>query len=244
MLMYAVTALACLAGAAFAGAVGVGGAMVSLPLMLFVMPPTTAVLMACSVGLWNVLLQSYAYRKDSRFDDVKWIILGTVPGAVIGVCFLKYAPPHILQLFLCGFILAFIAIRFMIGERTFAFVGSMRFDVTAGIVCGMVSSSVGMEGAVLSIYVMMKGWSPNRARGNMSLFLIFAVCCGTVSQLAAGLYSVEMIPLILCGIAGATLGIFLGVRLGRNINRAVFGRMLTGFLCLVVCILAYRCIIS
>lgn len=240
MMTLAVTALANLAGAAFAGAVGVGGAMVSIPLMLFVMPPTTAVLMGCSIGLWNVVLQSYAYRRDCSFSDVKWLIAGTLPGAAVGVCFLKYAPAQLLQLSLCGFILSFIALRFFLRGKKFAVVESARFDGVFGMLCGMVSASVGMEGSLLSIYVLMKGWSPDRARGNMSLFLIFAVLCGMLSQLAAGLYSLDMLPLMGTGIAGATAGMFLGVRIGKRINREMFGRILTGFLVLVACILIYR----
>ena len=242
MITLIVTALACFIGAAFAGAVGVGGAMISLPIMIFVMPSSTAVLICCAVGLWNVLLQSYAYRKDSSFSDIKWLALGTIPGVFIGVCILKYAPIKILQLIVCIFILIFIIIKLLIKNKNFKSCDSISFDVTAGLVCGIVAASVGMEGAILSIYVMLKNWSSNRMRGNMSLYLIVAVAWAIISQLLAGLYTIEIIPLICTGIAGSTAGVILGVKVGKRLNSAGLSKILLCFLCAIVIVLLYKAI--
>ena len=97
-----------------------------------------------------------------------------------------------------------------------------------------------MVGAPVGIYVLMKHWSPDRARGNMSLFYLFVCMASVLSQWCSGLYTVTLFKFSRAGIAGCFVGQVAGVRLGRRIDQKLFQRIVMVFLAVVTVILFVR----
>lgn len=227
-------------GGLVGGATGIGAIMVAMPLMTAVISPGEAVLVSCLTGLYATVHLSLSYRKAYRWADIRDLVIGAIPGTVLGTLTLKVASMQALQLMVCGMLVCFIALQFFRRAAAYKLPDSRLIGLLAGLVCGFVGGSVAMVGAPLGIYVLMKHWNPDRARGNMSVFYLFTSVVAVVSQAAAGLYTASLLPLVLASVAGCSVGQVLGVYLGRRIDQKLFQRIVLGFLALAAVILFVR----
>ena len=233
-------ALGWLFGGLVGGATGIGAIMVAMPLMTAVISPGDAVLVSCITGLYGTVHLSISYRKACSWADIRDLVIGAIPGSVLGALTLRVASMQALQLMVCAMLACFIVMQLFRRAATYRLPDSMLIGLGAGFVCGFVSGSVAMVGAPLGIYVLMKHWSPDRARGNMSVFYVFTTVASVLSQAFAGLYSASLLPLALAGVAGCCVGQIIGVRLGRRIDQQLFQRIVLAFLALAAVILFAR----
>ena len=224
---------------AASSAAGVGVVMLSTPVVSLFIPPAQAVLVACLVSSVWVFLQFASYRHSASFKEVLALGIGSLPGCACGALVLKTAPMALLELCVAAMIAIFLVLQ-AIPRRTTSLPASKGLDLGAGFVAGLTAASVGMDGPPLAIYSLIRGWSPDEARANMSAFFIFTTVGCIASQAAAGLYSMDIAPLIMAGILGALPGHKLGVYLGKHLSYVAFRRLLMGFLFCASCSLAYR----
>ena len=222
------------------GATAIGGVMLSMPLLMAVFTPVEAVLLSTVMGVFSVPQMAWLYHRYCTYRDVFCLALGCLPGCLLGAFILTVAPMRVLQLMICALLFCFIALQYLRRFASWRLPDSLSAGIVAGAVCGFVSASVAMAGAPLGIYVLLKHWDPDRARGNMSMFYVFTVGGSVLSQAGAGLYKPELLKLAIVGVAGNLLGQFLGYRLGKRVNHQVFRRIITGFLAVAACVLLWR----
>lgn len=229
-------------GGIVGGATGIGTIMVAMPLMTVALSPGDAVLVSCLTGLYGTVHLAFAYRKGCRWKDIRDLVIGAVPGCVLGALTLRIASMQTLQFMVCAMLACFIGMQFFRKTAACRLPDSVLTGLLAGLVCGFVSGSVAMVGAPLGIYVLLKHWSPDRARGNMSMFYLFTCLASVISQAAAGLYTVTLFQISLAGMAGCAVGQVMGVRLGRRIDQILFQRIVLVFLAVAAVILFVRAV--
>lgn len=227
-------------GGIVGGTAGIGAVMVAMPLLTLVLPSSEAVLVSCLVGVYGTIHLSLSYRKSCRWKEIRDLGIGSIPGCIVGGLVLKVAPMQVLQLMVCAILACFILMQCFRRFATYRLPESSWIGLLAGFSCGFVSGSVAMAGAPLGIYVLMKHWEPDRARGNMSVFYLFTSFGAVAVQAAAGLYTPPVLQMALAGSAGCALGTALGVKLGRRINLNLFRKLVLLFLAASTVILFVR----
>jgi len=235
-------ALGWIIGGTVGGATGIGAIMVAMPLLTTVLSPGDAVLVSCVVGLYGSIHLSFSYRKSCSWKDIRDLAIGSVPGCLLGVFVLQAASIQVLQLMVCFMLTCFVLMQLFRRAAAFILPESAAIGIGAGVICGFVSASVAMMGAPLGIYVLMKHWSPDRARGNMSVFYAFTSIGTVVLQAVSGLYSPSLLKIALIGMAGCAAGQIIGVRLGRHIDQQLFHRLVLIFLAVSAVILFFRAV--
>ena len=239
---YLVIAFAWVIGGFIGGATGIGGIMVAMPIMTMVLTPSEAVLISCLTGLFGTMHLSYAYRKFCSWKDIRELVLGGIPGCVLGALVLRVASMQLLQLMVCAMLVCFLSMQFFRKTASWRLTESTITGLIAGVICGFVSGSVAMVGAPLGIYVLLKHWSPDRARGNMSVFYAFTGVASVISQAAAGLYTPPLFPMALAGVIGCAIGQVAGVKIGRRINQQLFYKIVLVFLSVAAIMLFVRAV--
>ena len=229
-------------GGIVGGATGIGTIMIAMPLVTVVLSPSDAVLVGCLTGLPGTLHLVYSYRKACRWSDTRALVLGVVPGCILGVMVLRVASMQFLQLMVCAILACFIGMQFCRRFATYRLPDSTAIGLGAGVVSGFVGGSVAMVGAPLGIYVLMKHWSPDRSRGNMSVVYVFSGLISVAAQATAGLYTFTLLQVALAGFTGCLIGQIMGVRLGRCINQVIFQRIVLIFLAIAAVILFIRAV--
>jgi uncharacterized membrane protein YfcA len=93
-----------LAGVA-GGAAGIGTGMTALPLVLLFLPPEEVVFVTTLGGFGAAIHLICAYRHSFRWDDMRMLFLGCLPGIAVGALTLKFVPVSVLQMLLalCSF---------------------------------------------------------------------------------------------------------------------------------------------
>ena len=240
--VYVVVAFAWVVGGLIGGATGIGAIMVSMPIMSTVLAPSEAVLISCLTGLFGTMHLCFAYRRSCRWKDIREIVAGGIPGCFLGVLVLRMASMQTLQLMVCAMLVCFLTMQFFRKTASWHLPDSTMTGLMAGVICGFVSGSVAMVGAPLGIYVLLKHWDPDRARGNMSIVYAFTGITSVISQAAAGLYTVSLLPIAVAGIVGCAVGQMTGVKIGRRINQQIFYKIVLVFLSAAAIMLFVRAV--
>jgi len=235
-----VVALGWFIGGIVGGATAVGAVMVAMPLLTLVLSPGDAVLVACLVGFPATLHLAWSYRKAVTWRDLRDMVIGVVPGSVLGWLVLKFAPVQVLQLMVSAMLACFVILQLFRRFAVWRLPDSPLVGVMGGCITGLIGSSVAMTGAPLGIYVLLKGWGPDRARGNMSGFHMFPMAGAVLTQAFSGMYTMPLLEFALFGLAGCIAGQMLGVRLGRHIDQNFFKRVVLFFLSIAAVILLVR----
>lgn len=230
------------AGGIAGGVAGIGGAMVSIPILSLFLPADEAILVSSITGTYATIHLAVAYRRWLSWAEVRELVAGAVPGFILGSLALKVAPLFLLQFLVCSLLLLFLGMQ-LFGSR-------IRCELpehplvghAAGAVSGFVNGCVGMGGATLGVYVLLRGWSPDRARANMTFFFTIASSGGLFTQFCAGLFDADLVLLGLAGIAGCALGQVIGLRLGRHVDRRQFRRIILAFLGISAAVLLARAV--
>ncbi|MBQ9105771.1 MAG: sulfite exporter TauE/SafE family protein [Mailhella sp.] len=206
LLTCAVVAFGWFWGGMISGISGVGAVMVAMPLATLVVSPAESVLLSNLVGMYASIHMGVAYRRFCVWKDVRNLIVGSFPGCLLGVLLLKVAPAQTLQLMISAVLAVFVLMQTFRLSSAWKLPDSTVLGVAVGVVCGFVGGSVTMVGAPLGIYVLLKQWDPDRARGNMSVFYVFTGIGSVVAQAVAGLYDVRLIQTALAGVAACSVG--------------------------------------
>jgi uncharacterized membrane protein YfcA len=217
-------------GGIVGGATGMGSVMVAMPLLTTVVEPGIAILVSCIVSLYAAGHQTVSYGRYVSWSDMPPMMIGMVPGCLLGVLLLMVASVQLLSLMVGLFIFCFVALQLNKKIANWQLSASKPIAAIAGGLFGFGSAAVAMGGPPLAIYVILRHWEPNQARGNMSLlwFVTSAVVC--VMQLFAGMYTWAIFQIGLIGIVGTALGQCVGVCLGRRIDLVFLRRILLIFL--------------
>lgn len=209
---YLVGALGFFAGGMLQGMTGFGSVLVAIPLMLVVMDAQTAV-PACSLaGLFMALSLGFTLRKHIERDKVLPIILGSVPGVVLGAVFLKGVDGALIKLLL-GLVL--------VGYGSYGLYGAYRggpglilvgrvWGYLAGFVMGSISTAVSAGGPPAIIYVSMTGWKKDTVKATLSSCFVATGGMTVLAHALSGLTGAHE-----AGLAAVCFGAgFVGLKLG------------------------------
>ena len=217
-------------GGMFSGICGIGAVMIAMPLTTFVVSSSESVLISSLVGMYSSIHMGVAYRKACVWREIRDLVIGVIPGCILGGLVLKVAPAQMLQIMISAVLACFVLMQMFHRFATWSLPDSVALGILVGVICGFVSSSVTMVGAPLGIYVLLRHWDPDRARGNMSVFYIFTGIGSVVVQAVAGLYNMHLIQIALAGGVACAVGQSIGIRLGKHLSQQLFRRLLIVFL--------------
>ena len=94
---YPLVFLAWFLGGFINGVSGMGAAMVALPIVACVLEMSEAVPATCLVAVTLAVYVAWMYRAHSRVAPIIPMLLGCIPGLIIGVCVLRVVPGIWLQ---------------------------------------------------------------------------------------------------------------------------------------------------
>ena len=205
-----VSILAWFVAAFVSGLCGIGAAAIATAIQITVMPVQTVVLVSCLTGLSVGLVMSLRYFRYCRWKTAMLMFGGTIPGSLLGLFILQYAPAHILEIFV-GIMLIFCTA----GMALFKNVSLLRESTAASIVVGMIGGML-----ATSIYFLLR---------------ILVTC---TMQASAGLYTTEILHYVFFCVPFVVLGILLSMPVVKRVNAETFRKVvqavivLAGILCL------------
>lgn len=239
-----------LIGGAFSGAFGVGGGIIMVPLMLWLLGFDQR--RAAATSLAAIVLSSISgattYFAAGHVDVVAGLLVGAggIVGSLIGTRLLRILPIVWLR---WGFILLLvvIAVRMFLsvpnreGEFDLSVVGTIAALVVTGLFMGIAAGLFGVGGGVLivPIFIALFGVSDLVAKGTSLLAMIPTSVSGTIANTRAKL--LRPLDAVVIGSA-AVVSAFGGALLAQVMDPMVSAILFGVFVSVTAVQLAYRAI--
>jgi uncharacterized membrane protein YfcA len=196
-------------------ATGLGFALVLGPAVFALLEPESAIVAITVLGLALNGLVLFAERRRPRvvWGEVGPILIAAVPGAVCGVFVLRALPKSTLQIAVGAAVLAAAALRIRARSRaTAASPGDPRARLALGFGSGTLTTSAGVNGPPIALWLAHRGLGPANMRDSLSAaFLGLGIIGGVVLApvLAAAGADVDWPALaagLVCVLAGHAVG--------------------------------------
>jgi uncharacterized membrane protein YfcA len=223
-----------------AGLLGIGGGMLMVPFMTFVltskgMPTEHVVKMAIATSLATICFTSISsLRSHQRHGAVRWDIVaalapGIVLGSLAGAQLAKALPTHLLALFFAAFV-AFSGTQMLLKKKPKPSrqLPALPGMLATGGVIGTLSALVGAGGAFLSVPFMTWCNVPiHRAVGTSAALGLPIAIAGTAGYIVAGWSLHDMppgtlgylyLPALLTIAAASVVTAPIGARLAHRID--------------------------
>lgn len=201
-------------------AVGFGSALLAVPLMTFVVPTKSAVVISFLIGTSTSAWVSLHLASHVEWRTTRRLGLGTMVGAPVGVVILSVISAGVLRLTL-GFAVCMAAAWIIVSSRRSnrPVAPHAPRTIAMGVASGVLSTSLATNGPPLVYELRRTGFTDDRFRATISVAFTISDVIGLPLLAVAGLISTSDIALA----AAALVPGVVGVRLGSWVS----GRMQT-----------------
>jgi uncharacterized membrane protein YfcA len=214
----ALVAASALAAACVQATTGLGFALVLTPALFALLSPDAAIIMITGLGLELNLLILVGERRRPRvaWGEVGPILAAAIPGTVCGLLVLRALPKPALQIAVG---LAVIAAAILRTQAPVLAAGpaSPPARLALGFSAGALTTSAGVNGPPLALWLSRRGLGPSDVRDSLSATFL-GLCVIAVPVLAPILPDAHIQP----ALVGAT---FACVLAGHALGRRAFGRL-------------------
>ncbi len=214
-LVLAIIFLATLVSSTF----GFGETLVAVPLLLLLLPSTTAVplmvLLAATIAL-VVLIQDH---RHVHFKSVKYLLLWAVFGIPVGLAIIIYGNESVIKIILAGCIISY-ALYSMLLTTPRRLAGSHRLWLfLCGFLSGVFGGAYGLSGPPVVVYGNMRRWSPQHFRATLQTYFLPVSCIILLGYFVKGLWTADIAHYYLLSLIVALPAILFG----RFINSRITG---------------------
>jgi hypothetical protein len=179
--------------------IGFGLAIIAAPILFFIDPiyvPAPITVCALTLSIANTA----KHRHAVALGDLKFAILGRIPGTLLGGLLLVYINPEALALFLGGSVI----VAVLISISTVMFRASKGSMFIAGLLSGFMGTSSSIGGPPMALVMQHEG--SDFIRANLAAFFIVSCIMSLTMLSIIGLFGVEQIkmslPLLPATLAG------------------------------------------
>ena len=207
------------------GGFGSGAAFASASILAIVLDPGQALGIMLPLLMLIDAASLGAYWKKWSWPDARILLIGAVPGTLLGAVFYRAANPDVIRLLIGAISIAFVVWQVAQKAGLIRLAGR-RFGTGTGLVAGVgvgFTSFVSHAGGpAAAVYLLAQGL-PKTTYQATTVLVFWAVNLFKVSFYAfMGLFTLETLTLDLVLAPAAILGTWLGVHAHKRIPEAVF----------------------
>ncbi|MGE4299037.1 MAG: sulfite exporter TauE/SafE family protein [Desulfovibrionaceae bacterium] len=198
------------------GATGFGSVLVALPLVTLLLDVKQAVPLTTLNAFVITVALGYSLRRVFDRDKVLPLVVGCLPGSLLGVYLLKSVDSKAI-LFGLGVLLLCFAVWGLFFRQAPRGL-STRWGYLSGFLTGAIGAAASAGGPPTLIYMALTGWSKDTVRATLSWFFLFT---GTVTVLAhalSGVTTSHVLGLFAASAPCSFVGVLAGMRLARRLT--------------------------
>ncbi|AUI71961.1 hypothetical protein COSHB9_16550 [Companilactobacillus alimentarius] len=235
MTTYLLVVLIALFGALMRTVFGFGEALVTMPLLALIsfnLQTSTALIGA--LGLLVAIPVAIKYHQHIDWSTLKRLVLGSILGIPIGILIIKLGSPIIIMKFLGLFIIIYgtynlYALRH---PRKSSLQINDKYDYLAGIISGILGASFNSHGVPIVIYGTAKKWDADKLKGILQGHFVCVGSLVVLSQLGSGMWSLDVVKLLIVIIPL----LFIVIPLGNWISTKIDSQHFTKYVFMILII--------
>lgn len=201
---------------------GFGFSLVAVPLLVTALPVEEAIPLNTLLALSNTAIMARANMRDVPWETVTPLFAGAVVAMPLGLGVLLFAPAD--------------AIRVTIGVATLAMVAALaaglRFrsrsvvaELAVGSLAGTLSTSTGVNGPPVVLYLQGREHTPAEFRAALAVFFTGSGLVATAIFAASGVLTVTVVAVAALALPAVLAGNAAGGAVARRIDVVLFRRL-------------------
>ena len=221
--------LAWFAAAFVCGVTGLGSALLAVPILSFFLPIRENILLSCLHLLTMDFLIFLQHRHFCMPRASLKMMLGIIPGTILGVIFLNTVPAWLLQASVGVVLLAFLSWQ-IFGNHTARGAESWGLATFAGGMSAALGTAISTDGPPAAAYGLYCGWAPRVYLGTLGLFYTVRGSMGIVAQAWCGLYTKQVLIYYLWSLIPCILGTMLALPVVKRCTPERYHKILCLFI--------------
>jgi uncharacterized protein len=219
-------ALSALLAATVQATAGLGFALIITPVLFLEMAPTGAIVTATVLGILLNLLVLFAEprRPAPVWGEVVPVLAAAIPGAACGLVLLASLPRPVLQLIVGAVVITAGVMRTRVPVRRRR--RGARSRLALGYTVGALSTSTGINGPPLALWLAGQGLSPAQVRDSLSTAFLGIGVIATLTIVPLVGHARLSAAAIAAAAAGVLAGHAVGSRLFTRLPVARYQRLL------------------
>lgn len=224
MPFFAAIASICFAGGLLSGLAGFGALILIVPMLVMLLGIDIAVPLGVLCGLASQTFNAVSYRSSIHKKALTHMLLGSLPGMLFGVCFLRLLPEPVLRAVL-GVLLMVYVIWSLAGKASKPDrPPGVLWVYVAGFFSGAFGGAFGINGPPVVVYATRTGWTPDAIRAFIGVFCAVLFAFLTVMFWLRGAITGDVWLMSLLAVPACLAGGVCGRSLARRMNAAAYMR--------------------
>jgi len=219
---------------------GMGLPLVSVPVLASFVGVGEAVLIMIIPSVVLNAYPAFTHRSGAgQVPELKRILIGALPGALLGAAILQFASPRFLVTSLCIWIFSYLALRLAHPDFGLTMKFRQRWSPVVGASAGALQASTGISAPIIAPYIDALKLKPEAyVFAICTCFGTFATAHLTVVSIS-GILDREIVLQGLLAIVPAIIFVPVGVRARRLISPRMFDVLIRIMLAVIGCRLLY-----
>lgn len=206
------------------GVSGFGAGLVAMPFLTLLLGIKAAVPLCMLNGLVITGCLSLQLKLHWDRGKIMPLLLGCLPGIVVGALALKSLNADLLQFSLGAFMLVYAIYALTSRPRPLGI--DSRWGYGAGFLTGAISSVFSAGGPPTVIYVSLTDWTKDEIKATLSVFFFVSGIVTAMGHAVAGLTTTAILQHFLVTWPFTLAGVLAGSRLYRRIRQRTYIRIL------------------
>jgi len=213
-------AAVCLLAGFTQGVSGFGAALVAMPLLTLFLDVRTAVPLYMLHGIIITGYLSFQLRRHLDWQKIQPLLLGSLPGIVVGIYALKRFDSSNLQVTMGVFI--FLYALYSLTCRPQPKELAAHWSYVAGFFTGAISSAFSAGGPPAVIYVTLSGWKKDVIKVTLSVFFFITGILTVAGHAVSGLTTLHILKLFAGSVIFTLAGVWSGSLCYGRIQRGTY----------------------
>ncbi|MGR5175886.1 sulfite exporter TauE/SafE family protein [Vibrio parahaemolyticus] len=192
------------------GLTGFGSALVSVPLLSFIVGAQTAVPIAGIFGWLVTLPIVWKMRHSIQRQTGLILFAGSVPASFVGAKLLATMPSQYILLTM-GVVLVASSLHSLRSTKPLFKKTSVPVTVGAGFTSGVLGASVGESGPPVIAYTSMQPWTADQTKSTLAFFFMLQMIGANISFWNEGLITEEVLSLVTSALPAFAVGLTGGM---------------------------------
>ncbi len=206
------------------GLTGFGSALVAMPLFLLFLDAKTAVPLSILNGLIITTYLSLELRRHLDWAKIFPLLLGCLPGIVVGVYFLKRAENSWIKILLGILLIGYSS--FSLRFRPRAIKMPCFSPYIAGFATGAIGGAFSAGGPPVIIYTMLTGWPKDVIKATLSGLFFFTGLLIACAHWLSGLTNALVLRYFLVSALPIIIGVWFGSHIYSRTSQDAYVRII------------------
>jgi uncharacterized membrane protein YfcA len=203
---------------------GVGGSVVFIALMTFLLPPQTVLVVSAPVLMVGNISRVALFRNSIQTTTLGWFLAGGVPAAAVAGLMLQYIPHLALRLVIGIFMLGYVGQK-LVARTWHPKPLPNRAFLAVGVAAGVASATVGSSAPFFAPFFQSRILTKQQFVGTIAGGTAGLSAAKLAGYAGAGLLTKSLVPVVAVSAAGMAAGTLAGRYLLDRVSEQAFARI-------------------